>query len=267
MSALLDDLVFGRDDTSPVLEVRPRAVVTQDAAVVPASTPTPVTSTKRPAKVQQPRQPGRNLVANVIPRTRVRDTAPPRPSRPSSAASLAITPPSPLPATLERERLAPRVEERSAVPPAPSLPPVAAAVAPPPMPDFGSAPPVTIPNPPPASLAPVPGPTADTRAVAVVLNRYQQAFSAMDVGAAAEVWPSVDVKALAKAFDQLEEQRFDLQACNITVAGVRAEAECGGNARYIRKVGGRALRVEPRHWRFTLRQANDNWVIDAVDAR
>ena len=82
VSALLDDLVFGRDDTSPVLEVRPRAVVTQDAAVVPASTPTPVTSTKRPAKVQQPRQPGRNLVANVIPRTRVRDTAPPRPSRP-----------------------------------------------------------------------------------------------------------------------------------------------------------------------------------------
>jgi hypothetical protein len=113
----------------------------------------------------------------------------------------------------------------------------------------------------------VPGPTADTRAVAVVLNRYQQAFSAMDVGAAAEVWPSVDVKALAKAFDQLEEQRFDLQACNITVAGVRAEAECGGNARYIRKVGSRALRVEPRHWRFTLRQANDDWVIDAVDAR
>lgn len=267
VSALLDDLVFGRDDTSPVLEVRPRAVVAQDAAVVPGSTPTPVTATKRPAKVQQPRQPGRNLVANVIPRTRVRDAAPPRPSRPGSAASFAITPPSPLPATLERERLAPRVEERPAVPPAPSLPPVAAAVAPPAMPSFGGAPPLTIPNPPPASSAPVPGPTTDTRAVAVVLNRYEQAFSAMDVGAAAEVWPSVDVKALTKAFDQLEEQRFDLQACNITVAGVRAEAECGGNARYIRKVGSRALRVEPRHWRFKLRQANDDWVIDAVDAR
>ena len=131
VSALLDDLVFGRDDTSPVLEVRPRAVVTQDAAVLTGAYTTPITATRRPAKVQQPRQAGRNLVANVIPRTRVRETASPRPSRPGSAASLAITPPSPLPATLERERLAPRVDERSAVPPAPSLPPVAAAVAPP----------------------------------------------------------------------------------------------------------------------------------------
>jgi len=64
--ALLDNLVFGRDDTSPVLEVRPPADVTQVAAAAPAtngtidrvsarpSTPTPVTATKRPSKVQQP---------------------------------------------------------------------------------------------------------------------------------------------------------------------------------------------------------------------
>ena len=275
--ALLDNLVFGRDDTLPVLEVRPPADVTQVAAAAPAtngtidrvsarpSTPTPVTATKRPSKVQQPRQPARNLVANVIPRTRVRETAPPR-SGPGSVASFATTP-SPLPATLDRERLAPRGEERPAVAPAPSLPPLAAAVATPAAPALSAAPLITTPTPSPASLAPPAGRTEDTRAVAVVLNRYQLAFSAMDVGAAAAVWPSVDVKALAKAFEQLEEQTFDLEGCNITIAGVRAEAECAGNARYIRKVGSRALRVEPRHWRFRLRQANDDWVIDAVDAR
>jgi hypothetical protein len=108
---------------------------------------------------------------------------------------------------------------------------------------------------------------AETRAVTLALNRYQQAFSALDVGAAHAVWPSVDVRALAKAFDQLEEQTFELNGCNITVAGPQAEADCGGNARYVRKVGNKALRVEPRRWHFKLRQTNDQWVIDAVNAR
>jgi len=101
----------------------------------------------------------------------------------------------------------------------------------------------------------------------VALNRYQEAFSALDVNAAHAVWPNVDVKALARAFGQLEEQTFRLEGCNITVAGGRAQADCGGNARYIRKVGNKGSRVEPRRWHFNLRQTNDRWVIDAVDAR
>ena len=107
----------------------------------------------------------------------------------------------------------------------------------------------------------------ETRAIATLLNRYEQAFSALDANAAQAVWPSVDVKALGKAFDQLDEQTFALEGCDIHVAGARAEAECAGNASYIRKVGNRALRVEPRHWLFKLRQLNDQWLIDAVDAR
>jgi hypothetical protein len=77
----------------------------------------------------------------------------------------------------------------------------------------------------------------------------------------------VDVKALARAFDQLEAQTFDLESCDIAVTGGRAEADCAGNARYVRKVGNRALRVEPRQWHFTLRQTNEQWIIDAVNAR
>jgi len=109
--------------------------------------------------------------------------------------------------------------------------------------------------------------TAETRAVAVTLDRYQDAFSALDASGVHAVWPSVDVRALTKAFDQLEEQTFDLEACTISVAGAQAEADCTGNARYIRKVGSRTLRVEPRRWHFKLRQANEQWVIDTVDAR
>jgi len=124
-----------------------------------------------------------------------------------------------------------------------------------------------------APVASMPGSTPasalapETRAIASVLNRYEQAFSALDANAAQAVWPSVDVKALGRAFDQLDEQTFALEGCNINVAGARAEAECAGNARYVRKVGKRALRVEPRHWHFMLRQLDDHWVIDTVDAR
>jgi hypothetical protein len=138
-----------------------------------------------------------------------------------------------------------------------------------------SAPAVSPPSPAPSPPAPVSAPsatqagglTAETRAVAVALNRYQDAFSSLDANAAHAVWPSVDVRALAKAFGQLEEQTFDLEGCNITVAGAQAEADCAGNARYIPKVGNRTLRVEPRRWHFKLRQTNDQWFIDAVDAR
>jgi hypothetical protein len=191
-------------------------------------------------------------------------------------------------------RPAPAVPPVSAAPAAAavsSAPPVPAVSSAPPMPTLSSAPPVpplnAAPPAPGNSAAPASAPssalppadvsapsasaagalTAETRAVALALNRYQEAFSALDATAAHAVWPSVDVKALAKAFEQLEEQTFDLEGCDIRVTGVRAEADCAGNARYVRKVGNRALRVEPRRWHFTLRQTSNQWIIDTVDAR
>jgi hypothetical protein len=144
----------------------------------------------------------------------------------------------------------------------------------PPVPAVTSAATVSVPSPPlppapvsAASATPAAVLTTETHAVALTLNRYQDAFSALDANAAHAVWPGVDVKALAKAFEQLETQTFDLQGCDITVSGARARADCSGNARYVRKVGSRTLRVEPRRWHFTLRHANDQWLIDAVDAR
>jgi hypothetical protein len=149
-----------------------------------------------------------------------------------------------------------------------------------PRPDPVTEPPLQLEESPGALAPPAPAPVAsverpspesglspEMRAIAAVLNRYQQAFSRLDASAAQAVWPSVDVKALGKAFDQLDQQTFDLEACDITTIGARAEAECTGNARYIRKVGNRVVRVEPRQWRFTLRQINEEWVIETVDAR
>ena len=88
--------------------------------------------------------------------------------------------------------------------------------------------------------------------------------------AAHEIWPTVDRKALGKAFGQIDEQNLELEACETSITGVRAVASCDGTARYVPKVGTRRERIERRHWRFTLRQANEaneSWVIDSVDAR
>jgi len=112
-----------------------------------------------------------------------------------------------------------------------------------------------------SSLPPV------TRAVLRTLYQYQQALSALDSSAAQAVWPSVNVKALDKAFDQLGEQAIDLQGCDVGVSGARAEATCTGTASYVPKVGNKRPRLEERQWRFTLRQDDDRWLIERVDVR
>jgi hypothetical protein len=116
---------------------------------------------------------------------------------------------------------------------------------------------------PPATVAPAP----ETRAVLGTLHRYQEAFSALDSNAAQQVWPDVNVRALDRAFDQLAQQTFDLRACDVGVAGEHAEAMCTGTASYARKVGNKAMRVESRQWRFTLRRDSGDWLIERVDVR
>jgi len=225
-------------------------------ASLPSARPT-VPSSARRAAPSRPTPPSARPVTQRTPESR--PASPVVSAPPSSPALTVVTSASPVPAASSASPVPP-------VNPVPLAPLGSAAVpsppspAPPPTAVF--APSATAPSAPPAGTL-----TAETRAVALALNRYQDAFSALDVNAAHAVWPSVDVKALAKAFDQLEEQTFDLEGCNITVAGAQAEADCAGHARYIPKVGNRTLRVEPRRWRFKLRQANDQWFIDAVDAR
>jgi len=229
---------------------------------------------------------GRTRAAASSPTPTIQGRAASAPARAAAITSAAPAepPPSSAPAVpaANSAPAVPAVSSAPAVPVPSPAPAVAAASSASPVPPLNSAPlaggssaatPSTPgPTPPPAAVAapsatPAGGLTAETRAVALALNRYQDAFSALDANAAHAVWPSVDVKALAKAFDQLEEQTFDLEGCDITVTGARAEAVCAGNARYVRKVGNRALRVEPRRWHFTLRQTSDQWIIATVDAR
>jgi hypothetical protein len=107
----------------------------------------------------------------------------------------------------------------------------------------------------------------DTGAIHTVLGQYRNAFSGLDSSAAKAVWPSVDVLALDRAFDRLEQQALEFAKCEIDVEGVRATASCDGSARYVPKVGDRSAQVATRHWRFNLRKVNQTWQIEEVDAR
>src|SRR5690349_9829865 len=172
-------------------------------ASLPSSRPGASSSTRR-AAASPPAPPARP----TIQRTQEPRPAPPVINAPASSPPVsAVTSTSPVPVNPAPAPLSPAV--------APSVP------SPAPPPAALSAPGVTAPSATPAGALPV-----ETRAVALTLNRYQDAFSALDVNAAHAVWPSVDVKALAKAFDQLEEQTFDLEGCDITVTGARAQADC-----------------------------------------
>ena len=107
----------------------------------------------------------------------------------------------------------------------------------------------------------------DNSAIEATLGRYRLAFAELSSGAAATVWPTVDRKALDRAFNQLREQEFRFDSCDISVAGVTADAACVGQARYVPKFGSRTSRVESRRWGFRLRKAPDAaWVIERVSS-
>ena len=108
---------------------------------------------------------------------------------------------------------------------------------------------------------------ADDGAVHDVLGKYRSAYSRLNASAAASIWPTVDAKALGKAFERLETQEIEFDRCDVVLTGSRAVATCGGRARYVPKVGNKSAHVEARQWRFDLRKANETWLIEGVSAR
>ena len=79
-----------------------------------------------------------------------------------------------------------------------------------------------------------------------------------------QVWPTADRKALARAFDQLDEENLTFDSCAVTVSGQRAVASCDGTAQYVPRVGNKNLRTERYRWRISLREGATRWVVDSV---
>jgi hypothetical protein len=114
-----------------------------------------------------------------------------------------------------------------------------------------------------APVAPATSAASDERAVRAALGRYEAAYTRLDAAAAGQVWPSVDRRALARAFDGLESQTVTLGRCEVRVEATSARAECTGSARWTPKVGGGAQTAQ-RRWRFDLRNTSGDWIITAA---
>ena len=99
------------------------------------------------------------------------------------------------------------------------------------------------------------------------LGQYRSAYSLLDAEAARAVWPSVDVRALARAFDSLTSQQLAFETCQFDIVGEAATAQCRGSATYTPKVGSRGPKLEPRQWTFHLRKVDEGWKIQSAQTR
>jgi hypothetical protein len=109
-------------------------------------------------------------------------------------------------------------------------------------------------------------PRPDESGIRTALLRYEAAYNSLDAKAATSVWPSVDQRALGRAFDGLLSQRVSLGLCDITVIGDVGGASCAGKARWEPKIGG-GLQTADRHWNFNLRRTGDGWKIEEILVR
>lgn len=99
---------------------------------------------------------------------------------------------------------------------------------------------------------------ADEHSVRDVLARYGAAYSRLDASAARAVWPSVDTRALGRAFSELRSQRVTFDRCDISIDGQHGLAACTGATTYVPRVGTPTPRTEPREWTFRLEKGRDD---------
>ena len=114
-----------------------------------------------------------------------------------------------------------------------------------------------------AHVDPIP---ADEDRIRAALMRWRTAYSALDARAAREVWPTVDARALERAFQALKSQDLRFDRCDLTVAGGSAHAACSGRATYVPRVGNQSPRATPREWTFELKKRDQQWTIASARA-
>ena len=256
---------------------------------VPSQPPAELTSslTLQPAA----RKPVANVVSGVGRQEIDRITSPPRPVARSAAvveprrtqeraistrgtSGGASVPPPSRPASRPLPEPIPQAPVVAAASPVVRTPAPATA----PIPETSRAPEPSVAAPPPASrTTPEMRPAPEALPSVVVrteqneiqraLGQYRSAYQHLDAEAAQAVWPSVDVRALSRAFDSLTSQELAFDTCMFEIAGEAATAQCRGSATYTPKVGGRAARLEPRQWTFHLRKQDEGWKIQSVQAR
>ena len=78
---------------------------------------------------------------------------------------------------------------------------------------------------------------SDEAAVQGVLREYVDAFNRLDVNGAANVWPTIDQRALARIFDRIERQQLDFRGCSVVLSTSDATGRCEGSLTYVPRGG------------------------------
>jgi hypothetical protein len=237
-----------RSNVTPGAQPFPGGPLTTPGSLATPSQPAAVTdrnaSVSRPGGPLEPRAEidTRNSAPARLPGAEMTPTAPPAPS-----ITARVEPPTALPAPVEN---APRVVAGADGIGEPAATPRVVPAAPAP----------------PAASNTAPAVHADEQGVRAALSRYESAYTRLDAAAAASVFPSVNRRALATAFEGLSAQTISLGRCDVRLAGATAQAYCEGNARWTPKVGG-GTKTSGRQWRFDLRNTNGNWLITQATAK
>jgi len=96
-----------------------------------------------------------------------------------------------------------------------------------------------------------------------LIEGYMAGYNNLDARGVRSVWPAVDHRALARAFDQLRSQRLSFSRCEVRASGDEGQGFCVGRATWRPRVGG-GERTERRVWRFAFEQQDGRWTIDKV---
>ncbi len=107
----------------------------------------------------------------------------------------------------------------------------------------------------------------ETDEILQAVKQFQIAYERLDPELTRAVWPTVDARALARAFDGLRSQRVAFERCQVTVDDDAGQALCWGTITYVPRVGSRFARTESRLWIFDLTNWNRRWLIANAVAR
>ena len=99
------------------------------------------------------------------------------------------------------------------------------------------------------------------------MRQYARAYERLDANAARAVWPTVDVRALSRAFDGLASQEVTFAGCDVSLTGADARATCHGTTTYVPRVGSKDPRTLQRNWVFRLRKTEGTWSIAQAETR
>jgi len=113
---------------------------------------------------------------------------------------------------------------------------------------------------------PVRGAADETQAVMRVLQRYKNAYEALDANAVAAVYPSVDVARLQAGFNQFSKMAYDVV---VHIDGVNID----GNSATVRvtetmRPTSKSVRAQPTTTTatFNMRRSGNSWTIQSVSS-